>query len=185
MDLPRPPITRILFDNFISSVHWFMMVFHEPSVRTELEEVLTSDFVQYRRPSFFVLVLTILAIGAKYTANDALHEESPGFDLAVLQSKLIQRIEEHFLDIFDEDNIEAVQVCVLLSSYYFYHSRPKRAFVVLGTALKSADALGLNRECEWGRIDSVTREVRRRVWWALYVCDGYGIMLQSPFILPS
>ncbi len=82
------------------------------------------------------------------------------------------KVEEKFLDIFDEGDIESVQVSILLASYYLYHRRPKRAFAVIGAGLKSAQALGLHQEPSWGQINSVTRELRRRVWWARFVADG-------------
>jgi hypothetical protein len=172
MDLPPGEVINVLFDSYLNSVHWFMMVFHEPTFRKELEGIITTGHVQQRRLSFLILVLVILANGAKYVSAEVIQSHCPGLNLVSLQLKLMAKIEEKFLDVFDEGDIESVQICVLLGSLYLYHGQPKRSFVVLGTALKGAHALGLHEEASWGRIDPIVREVRRRVWWALYVAEG-------------
>ena len=173
MDLPPPHITGLLLDDFLSSVHWFVLTFHEPTLRAELETVLTLGSLQPSRLPFLILVLTILLFGSKYTNKDALEELDPDFDLDRLRSRLLRTIEQNFLDIFEEGEVEGVQAGVLLTTYYFYHARPKRAYVVLGASLKSAKAMGLFKESKWVRVDLVTREIRKRAWWALYAADQY------------
>jgi len=177
-ELPSPAVTTMLFDIFMKSVHWFMIVFHEPTLRAELEEIMRTGHVQQSKFSLLVLVMVILAIGAKYATKDDVQScGCPDLDLASLQSNLMRKIEEKLLEVLDQDDIGSVQVCILLSSIYLYHRRPKRCFVVVGAAMKAAQALGLHRESTWGCIDPVEREVRRRVWWALFVCEACVIPL--------
>ena len=170
--LPAPEVINLLLETFIDSVHWFMMVFHEPTLRGELQTIVTTGQVQIHRLSFLILILVILSIGAIYVRDDLVQLRCPGQDMTRLQIRLLRKVEEKFLDVFDEGDIESVQVCILLGSIYIYHRRPKRAFVVLGAALKASHANGLHRESLWGQVTDVTREVRRRVWLALYVYDG-------------
>ncbi len=148
------------------------MVFHQPTFRAEMDEIMTSGLVSPHRLSFLMLVLLVLAMGAKYAAKNDTQEHCSTIELANIQSTLMSRVEESFLDIFDESSIESVQISVLLASYYLYHRRPKRAFAVIGAGVKSAQALGLNQESLWGHVSVVGKEVRRRAWWALFVADG-------------
>ena len=172
MKLPPRQIIYFLLDNYLNSVHWFVIVFHEPTLREELDQIVTSGSVQKSRLSFLTLILVILVMGAKYANHDIASQICPGFSITDLESKLIAKVEEKFLDIFDNVDIESVQTGVLLATYYVYHSKPTRAYVVVGATLKSAKALGLNRESNWGTIDILSREIRRRAWWALYAADA-------------
>ena len=148
-----------------------MMVLHEPTFRAELEDLSSTGFIQSHRLPFLVLVLLVLAISAKYASNNTSSKHAPEFGWLSLHSKLISKVEEKFFHVFDKADIESVQICILLGSHYIYHGQPKRAFVLLGTALKSAEASGLYKESTWGPMDSITREVRRRVWCTLYGSD--------------
>jgi gamma-glutamyl phosphate reductase len=74
-------------------------------------------------------------------------------------------------DVYDEARIEAVQVSILLASFYMYNARPNLAFAVLGACIKSAQAMGLHRESTWRGYSQIAREVRRRTWWTIYIFD--------------
>lgn len=172
MDLPSRRVVDFIFDKYLESVHWFMMVFYQPSLQAEMNEIITSGLVPRRRTSFLMLVLLILAMGAKYACQSDTGEHIPISELTDLQTKFLEKVEERFLDVFNEGDIESVQISILLSSYYLYHRQPKKGFAVIGAGVKSAQALGLHQENSWGQINPITREVRRRVWWALVVADG-------------
>lgn len=174
MDLPPQPATNPLLKNYLDSVHWLVMLLHETPFRADLDDMLTSGSVKCTKLPFLNLTLIILAFGLKYTSQEAAQEILPSIELDSLQSKLAAKIEAHFLDMFDKVDLASVQASILLCTYYFYHGKPNRGYVVLGAALKSAKALGLCRESKWDQIDSFTRELRRQVWWALYAADGYA-----------
>ncbi|EXJ86840.1 hypothetical protein A1O3_03794 [Capronia epimyces CBS 606.96] len=186
----------MLFDTYIRSVHWFMMVVYESSLRAELAEMLRSGRAHRGQKCVLYLIAVILAIGAGYARDESeVHVDGQGhghgkghphdklpdvdvnIDLTKLQSRLIQTVEANFLDMIDVASVASVQTCILLSSFYLYSHRPKpkpkRCFIINGAALRAAQVLGLHRESTWGAISTVEREVRRRVWWALYVCDGF------------
>jgi hypothetical protein len=171
-NLPAPVITLKFFDVFIHSVHWFMMVFHEPSLRADLEEMLRSGVFPRQKLSTVILMMVVLLIGTKYVLIDEMPPTYSSHDLSRLQAVLLERIESRFLTVLDQDDVGAVQICVLLSSFYFYHGRPHRCLAMNSAAIRLAQGIKLHRESTWGDIDPIEREVRRRVWWALYVLDG-------------
>ncbi|KIX04781.1 uncharacterized protein Z518_05652 [Rhinocladiella mackenziei CBS 650.93] len=173
-DLPSPKVTWMLFDVFVNSVHWFMMLFHEPSLRADLGEMLRTGRAHHRQKSQIYLVLVTLVIGARYAINDDAPSHSPEIELSKLETYLLKRIEENILELIDQNDLESVQTCVLLGSLYIYHRRPKRCFIINGAVMRGAQALSLHKESAWPAMSIVEREVRRRVWWALYVCDGFG-----------
>lgn len=151
-----------------------MMVFHEPTLRNELDTVLNTGSIGEHRLSTLILILVILLIATKYTKEEeAAVFLRAGVQLQLLQSRLLRIIEWKFLAVLDQDDIGALQVCVLLSSFYFYHGSPNRCLAMNSAAIRIAQKMKIHQESDWPpQIDKVEREVRRRVWWALYVVDG-------------
>ncbi|KPI34413.1 uncharacterized protein AB675_3872 [Cyphellophora attinorum] len=174
--LPARVVTLKLFDVFIDSVHWFMMVFHEPSLRADLEEMLNTGTFPRQKLSTIILVMVVLLIGTKYVLVDEIPPTYSSHDLSRFQAVLLEKIEARFLAVLDQDDVGAIQVCVLLSSFYFYHGRPHRCLAMNSAATRLAQGMKLHRESTWRVIDPIEREVRRRVWWAVYVLDGYGAL---------
>ena len=172
IDLPCQAIVNLLLDNYLKSVHFFITVIHEPTFRSELDMIVSSGSLQQSRLSFLVLVLVVLAFGSSYASEDAARKLSPGYERESLKKMLIKTAERHFLDIFDHLDIEAVQAGLILSTYYSYFGQPRRGYVAFGATLTAAKAMCLQREALWGDIDPLTREIRRRAWWAVYAGDG-------------
>ncbi|OAL19040.1 hypothetical protein AYO22_10369 [Fonsecaea multimorphosa] len=179
-DLPPPAVTWMLFDVFIDSVHWFMMIFHEPSLRADLEKVLRTGRAKACQKSMLYLIIAVLAIGARYAERKDVHanetDADTDADLSDLQSRFLKVFDDRLMDLMDQTDIGMVQTCILLSSLYYYHRQPRRSFMISGAATKGAQAMRLHKESAWGDLDPIEREVRRRVWWALFVSEGFTAM---------
>lgn len=170
-DLPHPDVVEFTLQVYHKAVHWFMLLFHEPTVRAELRTIQRSGLVRKDRTIFVYLVVLIIGIGAKYaTAPDA-QRACPGYDLNALGTRFIALVELKIWDVFDAGGIEAVQIAVMLSAFHLYHSRPRRSTALSGSALRTAQSLGLHKESSWRMSDRTTREVWRRLWWALHTAD--------------
>lgn len=157
---------------YLDAVHWFMVLFHEPTFRVELQEVISTGCVRKDRAAFLYLAVLVTGVGARYAADSAdaiVRDQSCDFD--GLGLRLIRLIETKLLDIFDESGIEAVQIAIIMSSYYLYQGLPKRSFALLGSGLKVALSIGLHRESSWTMSNPVIKEVWRRLWWALYTAE--------------
>ncbi|OAP62538.1 hypothetical protein AYL99_01765 [Fonsecaea erecta] len=174
MELPASDVIDYALESYSYSVHWFMLLFHEPSLRIELQGLTTTGFVRADRISFLILVALVIGIGAKYSTKSEAEGIFPGIDMDSLGNKLIRKAEERLLDVFDQANIEAVQISIILSAYYAYHSRPNRSFALMGSALKVAQALGLQQESHWKMDDPILREVWRRLGWAIYTAEVFS-----------
>ena len=124
-------------------------------------------------------------IPARYATAEAAQRNCPETDLKSLQASLLQKVKERIFDVYDDARLEAVQISILLSSFYLYHARPNLAFSVLGAGIKSAQAMGLHRESSWKLSSVIVRETRRRVWWALYVFDRYDLFSSDEIVLAN
>lgn len=171
LELPPANVIELALETYTKAVHWFMLLFHKPSLQAELQVLIATGFVRADRVSFLILVVLVIGVGAKYTTQSEAQERCPGFNIDSLGAACIRKAEEKLLDVFDEANIEAVQISIILSSYYVYHSRPNRSFALLGSALKVAQTLGLHKESSWKISDPIVREVWRRLCWALYTAE--------------
>ncbi|KAH7136891.1 fungal-specific transcription factor domain-containing protein [Dactylonectria estremocensis] len=174
MQLPPSDIADLLIDSYIRTSHWYQLVVHEASFRQEFDEMIRLGTIEPRRFSFLILSFVILAMGCTFADEKAIQERHPGFDTRALQKKMIRKVEGSFLEMFDIPTIESVQVGTLLTSYLGFHGNiPRRAYVVLGAAIKAALSLGLHNESSWGDMDPIQREVRRRCWQNICISETF------------
>jgi hypothetical protein len=110
-------------------------------------------------------------MGARYVSEEEMQAQGLQYDLESLQTTFLARVATGFLSIVDNTGLEAVQICILLSSYYLYHGKPNLGFIVLGTGVRCAHSMDLHREATWTGLSMTAREERKRVWWALYAFD--------------
>ena len=90
-----------------------------------------------------------------------------------LQLSLLAKVKQRVYDLYDDACLEAVQVTVLMGSYYLYNAKPNLAFTMLGAGIKCAQAMSLHLESSWKAQSENVREMQRRTWWELFVFDRY------------
>jgi hypothetical protein len=172
MKLPCKQDMDFLLESYLNSVHWFMMVFHEPSFRARYESLfaLSSPLDQSQR-CFTIFLLLTLGMGARYADREELRTRCPKLDGEAFQKASLKKVEESMLELFDVACLEAVQICVMLSSFYLYSGRPNLGFVTLGSGIRCAHSISLHKESPVSNLSRIAREERRRTWWALYIFD--------------
>ncbi|PYI01166.1 hypothetical protein BO78DRAFT_411694 [Aspergillus sclerotiicarbonarius CBS 121057] len=175
LSLPPRPCCDFLVEAYRTSVHWFMMLFHQPTFEKEYTRIMDRQSIEPRQLGTAVLILMVFTMGARYTAEcDGREERDRHGDLQALQKDLLGHIQHHLFDVFDLGGVESIQICVLLSTFYLCNGRPNLAFPILGAGVRSAQALGLHNESLWVSADEITHEVRRRAWWALLMLDRFA-----------
>lgn len=94
------------------------------------------------------------------------------------------------LESFGSGNLEVLQALAIMSGYYMHYlNRPNEAHSLMGGTLRMATALGLHREYSNtskgdtsghlnviapGEEDSISPEMRRRIWWSLFCLDAWA-----------
>lgn len=171
-DLPPKSTLDAMLDTYLRAVHWFMLLFHERSFRVRYEGLMARGIQSRADSRFSLFVLTIWILGCQYTSNDdASHF---GFDVKTFQKAALRHLEANLMYLFEDSELESVQVCMLLGSFYLYTGRPNLGFVVLGSGIRCAFALGLHRESSWPSMTQELHEERKRVWWALFIFDRFA-----------
>ncbi|KAJ4536493.1 hypothetical protein HRR86_007108 [Exophiala dermatitidis] len=158
----------------MGAVHWFMMVFHEPTLRASYEAFMANRRSPKSRSNQAIFILLLLSLGAHYASEEDVRARFPSFNLDTFQRLSLKRVEDSLHTLYDSAEIESVQVCVLLGSYYMYHGRPNLAFVILGAGISCAQLMSLHKESSWRWLSEIAKEERRRTFWALFVFDRFA-----------
>jgi hypothetical protein len=117
----------------------------------------------------------VCILGCQYIDKDV--ASVLGLDVAGFQQRSLNYLEANLLSLCEDTDLASVQICVLLGSFYLYTGRPNLGFVVPGSGIRCAYALGLHRENSWPRLKEEDTEERRRVWWALFIFDRYASII--------
>jgi transcriptional regulatory protein GAL4 len=127
--------------------------------------------------AWHVLLYIIAALGAFTTA------ESPtDVDVALFQAAKA-RIS---IDMLETGNLAFVQALTLISNYVQKRNKPNSGYNYTGLAKRVALGIGLHKEFAIWHTKPLMLEMRRRVWWALYVFDvGACITFSRPLDSPE
>ncbi|KAK5996427.1 hypothetical protein PT974_01761 [Cladobotryum mycophilum] len=177
IDLPSDNIVGRLVDSYFTSVQWYLPVLDEPSFRARLAPILESRSCSAGDQPFLMTVVVVMAIGAQFCAFEALRDFPQLGDVADLKSDLLSAIEINYLRTFDDNNLDWTVFALLLSSLYMLCRQPRRSFVVLGSAIRAAQNMRLDREETWAKGIPNDVEMCRRIWWALYCVDKHATII--------
>jgi transcriptional regulatory protein GAL4 len=127
--------------------------------------------------AWHVLLYIIAAIGAFTTAQSA-----TDIDIALFQAAKA-RIS---IDMLETGNLAFVQALTLISNYVQKRNKPNSGYNYTGLAKRVALGIGLHKEFATWHAKPLMLEMRRRVWWALYVFDvGACITFSRPLDSPE
>lgn len=167
-------VVNQLIDSYFSIYHRTYPFIHEATFRAQYHEVIPRP----RHRSWQMLFHTILALGAW-----CIDDSQSGVD-EDLYHKALSFGEDEAL--FESANLTFVQALILLSNLSQKRNKPNTGSNFLGLATRMALSLGLHRELPDWDINILQREMRRRVWWGLYIFDsGAATTFGRPILLPD
>lgn len=159
-------------DQYFETYHVSYPIIHKPTFMAQINEIIP-------RPIYYwdSLYYIVAAIGSFMTANT--QEESDDiaiFDIA--KSKLS-------IDVLETGDITLVQTLTLMSNYLQKRDMSNSGYNYLGIAVRMALGLRLHKQIDNSNESILDQEMRRRVWWCLYIFDcgqtiGYGRPLGIP-----
>ncbi|KAF5665226.1 GAL4-transcription factor [Fusarium circinatum] len=167
-------VTEQLVNGYFEVYHRSYPFVHEPTFRAQLHEVIQRP----KRRSWQMLLYTIMALGAWCLENDNAELDDELYHLAL-----------SFGDaecLFASADLTFVQALILFSNLSQKRNKPNTGSNFLGLATRMALSLGLHRELPEWNISLLQREMRRRVWWGLYMFDsGASTTFGRPILLPG
>lgn len=177
MQMPPARVIETLLSIYFRKMHWFIWIFHEPSFMADARRVLSAPAWHRRDMSKVLVTLTVAAVGLKCANQDTsprgqelLASLSP--EPQKLLDQMVAEVRLHLLDLLDDNCIETVQVCLLLSAFYIFHGSASLGWVTIGLTARAAYALELH--CPSHSHDPVADQVRRRCWNHLTVADTFA-----------
>lgn len=161
-------------DAYFTNYHTSYPFLHEPTFRAQYAELV-------QRPddrTWNILLYTVLALGA-WTIGE---------EYGDLDDIFYRKANSYLQDqsIFESASLAIVQALVLLSNYTQKRNKPNTGWNYLGLAVRMAVSLGLHRELPEWNITLLQREMRRRVWWGLFIFDsGASVTFGRAILLPG
>lgn len=73
------------------------------------------------------------------------------------------------IDFLEKGSLSYVQAIVIMANYMQKRNKPNACFILIGIGWSMALAIGLHREFGMPSTSPFTMEIRRRVWWTLFV----------------
>lgn len=170
---PNVHVVDAMIDGYFRSYHLSYPIVHEPRFRAQYSGVIQSP----QGTGWQALIYVVAALGAFSTARDA----------SVADITLFYAARSHLsIDHLQSGNITLVQSLTLMSNYLQKRNKPNSGYNYLGLALRMAMGLGLHKEFPGWDIKPLQMEIRRRVWWTLFVFDiGATITFSRPLSWPS
>lgn len=157
---------------YFTVFHRSYPIVHEATFRAQFMEVIPRP----QSNSWQVLLFTVAAIGA-FTASTYPSDTDLGLFGAAKARMSI--------DVLETGNILLVQALTLISNYMQKRNKPNSGYNYMGLARRTAMAIGLHKEIQTPETNLFMREMRRRVWYCLYIFDvGAIITFSRPLDFP-
>jgi hypothetical protein len=174
-DLPRKHLADHLMSSYYSSVHMMIPILHWPTFQQEYEAVYKAGGLHGVPPVWSSLLFAVLAVGVLFSTDPNIHRPHTGKEFIELSLRL--------LDVWNDDFvIDHARAAVLTSIFLTELNLKSAAWTWLGSAVRISQDIGLHSETgPWPMIEG---EMRRRVWWGIYVWDRHmSLELGRPLLI--
>lgn len=162
-------------DAYFASYHTSYPFVHEATFRAQFNEIVP-------RPdpmSWELLLQAIIALGA-WSLDD---EHQPYLDEILFRKA---KASAQNTSVVESASMTLVTALTLLGNLAQKRNKPNTGWNFLGLAGRMALSLGLHRELPEWNISLFEREMRRRVWWGLFIHDsGASTTFGRAILLPS
>lgn len=163
-NLPDQTIADHILSQYYATVHSVIPILHWPQFLARYRELYRRGDLSAEAPSWAALLYSVLACGMLYVVDPKIK--------AIYNDSGRQFIEysRQLTDLFnDEFTIDHARAALLTSVYMAELNCKSAAWTWLGSTVRIAQDIGLHRES--GPWPIVEGEMRRRVWWGIYVWD--------------
>ncbi|KAI9162690.1 malate synthase A [Paramyrothecium foliicola] len=189
--LPNRLVADILVEIYFEKVHWFMLLFHQLQFRESAESLYSNVVGADRRANstemgFIGVFLATCSISLRLV-DERQQQKLVDFGVTpdLLRERILTALRLRLLDVIGLGSLEAVQMCVLLGSYYLYHGEPELAWPLCGCAMRLGQALGLHRSSQTRTLGPAPRsrnashdvETKKRCWWAIHEIETFCSMV--------
>ncbi|TGO47833.1 hypothetical protein BOTNAR_0504g00050 [Botryotinia narcissicola] len=163
-ELPPKHLADHLLRAYYSSIHLVTPILHWPNFEREYEEVYKKGSLETTPRNWAALFFAVMAVGVLFSTEPSIQRPYKGKEYIEVSINLT--------DLWNDDYCIDHARTVLLTSIFLYEMNLKSAaWTWLGSSVRIGQDLGLH--CETGPWQSVEDEMRRRVWWGIYIWDRH------------
>jgi proline utilization trans-activator len=165
--LPAREVADALIEAYFDRVHPNYMIFHRGTfqVRYESMWIEARKPIQEFEPGLVCSVFMMFVFGAQALEH---HDEQKSVQM---QRQYLDLVQSRTYQLLHTTSLLNVQALLLFQLHQHNATERNTSWMLLGSASRMALALGMHREGATGGFDSIEREVRRRVWWTLYIFE--------------
>lgn len=181
---PPRPVARFLVsvcnEHGTDSFHYF----DTAQISAELDEFYDNDNAPSRLDSAFVcLAHAVFALGSQWATlvRPAGSRTTPPPNDGDPGRIFYQQARSLIPDIIELNSIRTVQATFVIGVYLLPASAISSSYIYLGLALRKALAIDLHLETEETNIGDGEKELRRRLWWAVYSLERYALIILIGF----
>ncbi|KAK6353069.1 hypothetical protein TWF696_005059 [Orbilia brochopaga] len=163
-ELPPRAVADHLLTQFNATVHNVVPILHWPTFVSACEALYQHGDLTKVEPSWLSTFFAVLSCGLLFTVDKSILAMYPdrGKDFSVISRVLTDLFNDEFV-------IDHVRAALLMAVYLTEINCKSAAWTWLGSTIRIAQDIGLHRESgPWPVIEG---EMRRRVWWGVYVWD--------------
>ncbi|PVH68647.1 hypothetical protein DL98DRAFT_564643 [Cadophora sp. DSE1049] len=159
-------------------IDWYFQYYH-PAYPILHEGFFRAEFMgaipKPKDGSWVILLNVVIAIGA-FAGPESSENADIYFSNMACDSLSVA--------VLQRGSLPLVQAFALLANYLQKRGKPNSGFTFLGIAYNMALGIGLHREFSQESLSAFTMEIRRRVWWTLYIFDsGARLTFGRPSII--
>lgn len=161
-DLPPKHIADHLLHSYYTSVHTVIPILHWPTFEREYEDVYKIGSLQKVPPVWTSLLFAVLAVGSLFSNEASALRPQKGKEYIQISLTLIDLWNDEFV-------IDHARAAILTSVFLYEMNMKSAAWTWLASSVRISQDIGLHSET--GPWPTIEGEMRRRVWWGIYVWD--------------
>jgi hypothetical protein len=172
---PSPDQIRTLCTIYFANVELCFKVLHRPTM-TRYMYAFASSPTDHLTPATEVLFFAIY-----FAAVSTLRDDSCLAQLGEERSVLVSRYKAAFevalarADHLNSADLEPLQAFVIYICLLRTHKESKAAWALTALAVRLARGLGIHKDGDGLRFSPYIAELRRRLWWSIFVLDIRGV----------
>ncbi|KUI60675.1 hypothetical protein VP1G_07865 [Cytospora mali] len=174
-ELPQINTTKRLLDSYFASTHSMFPILHWRTFEQGIDDMYRAPNLQNVPLSFLAMFFAVLAVGSLFVPEAPVERSFRGAEFLELSRKLVEPWNNNFV-------LDNARTLVLQTMFLDEMNLKSAAWNCLGNAVRVAQDIGLYSES--GPWPVVEGEMRRRVWWTIYILDrSLSVELGRPLLI--
>lgn len=179
-DQARPPLpTKLITDKLLHSyygaVHVMTPILHWPSFQHDVDRLYQSNDLRQVPSPWLAMFFAVLAVGCLFSTDPVRDRTTQAGEFMDASRSLMDPWANDYV-------LDDVRGLFLLAAALYEMNLKSAAWKWLGKAIRCAQDLELHLEV--GMRSRVEADMRRRVWWAVYIFDRtLSLEIGRPFMI--